>query len=195
MNVLFFGGSFDPPHVAHVLCAAYALSTGNFQRLLVVPVFDHAFGKRLCPFDHRLRMCELAFADLRSAVVSGIEAELDPPSYTLHTLDRLGREHPDWRLRLLVGSDVLADTSKWFGFDEVARRAPPFVVSRAGSEPVGPALLPEVSSTRVRSLLAARSDAAARAELDQLVPRAVLEYIEANALYGGSEVEPRAEKA
>ncbi len=193
MNVLFFGGSFDPPHVAHVLSVTYALCTGNFQRALVVPVFEHAFGKRLCPFQHRLRMCELAFGGLPAVEVSGVEAELGRPNYTLHTLEHLAGQNPDWQLRLLVGSDVLADTSKWLGFDEVARRAPPVVVSR-GAGP-GPALLPDVSSTRVRSLLAARSDAAARLELERLLPRAVLEYVEANGLYQGSEVEPRAEKA
>src|SRR6185436_19281792 len=100
MNVLFFGGSFDPPHVAHVLCVAHALSAGEFERALVVPVFEHAFGKRLCAFEHRLRMCELAFADLRNVEVSSVEAELERPSYTLRTLERLSREHPDWRLRL-----------------------------------------------------------------------------------------------
>src|SRR5688572_26324533 len=125
MQVLFFGGSFDPPHVAHVLCVSYALSLGKFERAIVVPVFEHAFGKRLCPFEERSRMCELAFSFIAGVEVSRLEAELQRPNYALHTLERLQGEHPDWRLRLLIGSDVLTDTSKWYRFEDVVRLAPP----------------------------------------------------------------------
>jgi len=183
MNVLFFGGSFDPPHVAHVLCVSYALSVGNFDRVLVVPVFEHVFGKRLCPFEERVKMCEQAFAFMRGVEVTRLEAELPRPSYTLHSLERLIAEHPDWRLRLLVGSDVLSDTSKWYRFDEVTRLAPPFVVLRAGF--AERALLPDVSSTRVRDLLALRGSAEVDRELAQSVPRVVLDHIEARGLYRG----------
>ncbi|HVJ22212.1 MAG TPA: nicotinate-nicotinamide nucleotide adenylyltransferase [Polyangiaceae bacterium] len=181
MNVLFFGGSFDPPHVAHVLCVTYALSVGEFERVLVVPVFEHAFGKRLCPFEERVKMCELAFSLVPRVEVCRVEAELASPSYTLTTLEHLGRQHPDWRLRLLVGSDVLGDTSKWYRFDDVARLAPPFVVSRAGFGQQG--LLPDVSSTRVRELLAVRGRPEVDEELARLVPRTVLEAIDARGLY------------
>jgi nicotinate-nucleotide adenylyltransferase len=181
MNVLFFGGSFDPPHVAHVLCVSYALSVGKFERVLVVPVFEHAFGKRLCPFEQRVKMCELAFSFIEGVEVSRVEAELERPNLTLRTLQQLQREHPDWRLRLLVGSDVLGDTSNWYRFEDVARLAPPFVVPRAGFGPTG--LLPDVSSTRVRELLAGRGRPEADEELARLVPRAVLETIETLGLY------------
>jgi nicotinate-nucleotide adenylyltransferase len=157
---------------------------GEFERVLVVPVFEHAFGKRLCAFEHRLRMCEFAFAAIRNVEVSPVEAGLERPSYTLRTLERLSQEHPDWRLRLLIGSDVLTDTSKWYGFEEIAALAPPFVVPRAGFPGTSwPELLPDISSTRVRSLLALRGEASAAAELSRVVPRAVLAYIEANDLY------------
>jgi nicotinate-nucleotide adenylyltransferase len=184
MDVLFFGGSFDPPHVAHVLAVTYALSVADFARVLVVPVFEHAFGKRLCPFEQRLRLCELAFAPLQRVEVSAVEAELARPSYTLHTLQHLARTQPEWRLRLLIGSDVLSDTSRWYGFDEVAALAPPLVLTRAGFSQVGAtALLPDVSSTRVRELLEQRGQRSADDELARLVPRAVLDHIDAHGLY------------
>ncbi len=69
-----FGGSFDPPHVAHVLAASYALAVGNFERLLAVPVYAHAFDKKLASFEHRVAMCELAFAELPGVEVSRIRA-------------------------------------------------------------------------------------------------------------------------
>jgi len=186
MNVAIYGGSFDPPHVAHLFTASYVLATGGFERVLVVPVYEHAFHKPLAPFEHRVAMCRRCFAGLSGVEVSDIEAALPRPSYTERTLERIASEHPDWRLRFVMGSDALADTSKWHDYDGVARIAPPFVVTRRGHELAGgrPALLPEVSSTRIRSLVANRSKGAeAASELSSLVPERVLAYIEENALY------------
>jgi nicotinate-nucleotide adenylyltransferase len=186
MNVAIYGGSFDPPHVAHLLTASYVLATGGFQRLFVVPVFEHAFEKPLAPFEHRVAMCRLCFAGLRDVDVLDVEAELPRPSYTARTLERLADEHSDWHLRFVLGSDALADTSKWHDYERVTRLAPPFVVTRRGYERPGggPAVLPEVSSTRIRSLIANRSaPPESIQELSALVPRSVLAYIERNALY------------
>ena len=115
-SVAIYGGSFDPPHIAHVLAAVYALKVGGFEEILVVPVFEHAFQKQLTPFQHRLRLCELAFEGLAGVVVSSLEQELPTPSRTLNTLERLQVLHPDWAMRLLVGSDVLTETAKWHAF-------------------------------------------------------------------------------
>ena len=55
-----FGGSFNTPHVAHVLACALVLTLEDVDRLLVVPTYQHPFAKPLEPFDDRVRMCELA---------------------------------------------------------------------------------------------------------------------------------------
>lgn len=185
MNVAFYGGSFDPPHVAHHLSVAYALSTGGFDQVLVVPVFEHAFGKVLAPFEERVELCRACFDGLSRVDVSPLEAELERPSYTERTLARLALDHPEWRLRVLIGSDVLADTGAWHDFPAVERLAPPFVLTRRGFERwgSGPALLPEVSSTHVRELLRRRDEPAAAEELRFLVPARVLERVTALGLY------------
>src|SRR5690606_32016933 len=77
-----FGGSFDPPHVGHVLAVTWVLSTQPVDEVVLVPALEHAFGKPLAPFAHRRRMCELAFAPLRRVRVDPIEAELGGASYT-----------------------------------------------------------------------------------------------------------------
>ncbi len=158
MKIALYGGSFNPPHVAHVLAAAYALSIGDVERVLVVPVLKHAFDKELVPFEDRARMCELALDWIPGVEVSRVEASLGAPSRTLRTLEHLAAEHPNWQFRLLIGSDVLSETHKWFAFEEVRRLAPPLVLGRVGfPSPEAPAaLLPDVSSTRVRELCAAR---------------------------------------
>ena len=185
MRVAVFGGSFNPPHVAHVLAVSYVLSVGVCDRLLVIPVFQHAFDKnrQLVDFEHRLRMCELAMGWLKNVTISDIESELEPPSYTLHTLQRLKRKHPDWQLRLVVGADVLAETDKWHAFDEVAALAPPFALGRIGFEQQGvPQLLPEVSSSAIRVWLSERPEGD-ELRLQRWVPQSVRQYIERHDLY------------
>ncbi|MES1178768.1 MAG: nicotinate-nicotinamide nucleotide adenylyltransferase [Myxococcales bacterium] len=186
-SVAIYGGSFDPPHVSHVLAAVYALKVGGFDQVLVVPVFEHAFHKQLTPFQHRLRLCELAFQGIEGVLVSPIERELATPSLTLRTLEALAAAHPDWALRLLVGSDVLSDTAKWHAFDRISALAPPYVLARPGypHPDVNALPLPDVSSTRVREALLRSAEPGKRALLAHCVPRAVLEYIEQQQLYRG----------
>jgi nicotinate-nucleotide adenylyltransferase len=184
VNVGLFGGSFNPPHVGHVLAATYALSVGVVDRVLVVPVFEHALGKRLAPFEHRMALCRLAFGWLPRVEVSDIEERLGAPSRTLHTILALEAEHTDWALRLLVGSDITGEIDKWHAFDEIQRRAPPLILPRAGAATTA-RLLPEVSSTEVRASLARwRPGDPTPPELAALVPRAVLDYIIGQRLYG-----------
>jgi nicotinate-nucleotide adenylyltransferase len=181
-RIAFLGGSFDPPHVAHVLLATYALLRGEVDEVLVVPVYEHAFGKRLAGFSDRVAMCELAFQGLRGVRVTRVEEQLPRPNRTLRTLQHLVAEQPDASFRLIIGSDVLAEAAKWHAFDEVTRLAPPLVVSRPGHAQLGAALMPDVSSSQVRELLA-RRDEAALGKLAELVPRAVLDYVLEHDLY------------
>jgi nicotinate-nucleotide adenylyltransferase len=115
--------------------------------------------------------------------VSRIEEELGGESRTLRTLESLAAAHPDWQLRLVVGSDILAEAPRWFGFDAIVKLAPLIVLDRAGvGQEAGPALLPEVSSTQVRAAIAR----GAWAEVERLVPRAVVAYVRARGLYAGA---------
>ena len=58
-SIALFGGSFDPPHLGHVLAATWVLSTSGVDELWVMPAFDHAFDKELSAFEHRKRMGNL----------------------------------------------------------------------------------------------------------------------------------------
>lgn len=181
MKVAFFGGSFNPPHVGHVLAASYALSVG-FDKVLAAVVNHHAFPKHLESFEHRAAMADAAFELLPAVEVSRIEAKLPAPNFTLHTLRHLYTQHPDWQLRLLVGSDVLQDLDRWHAFDEVSQLAPLYLLGRIGHPVSGvPSLLPDVSSTTVRDHL--QSSSPDVDWLRQHVPERVLDYIEEHALY------------
>ncbi len=184
MKVFVFGGSFDPPHVAHVLAVAYLISTQEPDRVLVVPCLRHPLGKELTPFHQRLTMCERAMGWLPRTEISRVEEDLGGESKTLRTLEHLRALHPDWRMRLVVGADILPEGDRWHAFDRIIELAPLLVLGRAGfeAEGVSQALLPDVSSTAVRDAI--RGGHVAR--IESLVPRAVLSYIEANGLYRGA---------
>lgn len=181
MRVAFFGGSFNPPHIGHFLAAAYLLATQDVDEVRVVPCFRHPFDKALLPFEHRFRMCELAMGWLPGVVVSPVERELGGESRTLRTILHLMQQEPGSQFRLVIGADVLKERSLWYGFDRLEQIAPPIVLGRAGIKEEGaPApVLPEVSSSEVREFLREGR----RDELENLVPRAVLSYIDAHDLY------------
>jgi nicotinate-nucleotide adenylyltransferase len=180
-DVAIFGGSFNPPHLAHVLALAVVLSTHELSRIVVVPTFVHPFAKSLAPFEDRMIMCELAMGWLPRVSISRIEEALGGESRTLHTLEQLQAQHPGWAMRLVMGSDLLAESSKWFRFDKIRALAPPLVLRRAGFEvpqASGPTL-PAISSTDVRALVGE----AEWEKLAALVPRAVLGHIRERRLY------------
>lgn len=187
-TVGLFGGSFNPPHVAHQLVALYVLET-HVDEVWFVPTYAHVFGKQLVDFEHRVAMCELAVAPLgaRARVLRAEHDLAQRPGFvasrTLDLIDHLQAVTPDASLRLVVGSDILGETDKWYRWDEVTRRAPLIVVGRSGHPlPDGSVAtgitMPEVSATRCRELIAAGDPEVAR-----LLPRSVLRYIARHGLY------------
>ncbi len=170
MEVAFYGGSFNPPHVAHAMVAAWLLWTRRVDAVWLVPVFRHAFegvhDKSLAPFDQRLAWCRALAADVlapgdQRIVVSDVEAHLPVPSFTIDTLRHLRAHHPDHRFSPVIGADVLPQLPRWRDWPGIQRDFPPIVVGRVGYDsPAGSVVFPEVSSSEVRRLLVAGRDPA-----------------------------------
>ncbi len=181
MTTAIFGGSFNPPHVGHVLAVSYVLSVFPVDHVLVIPVYRHAFGKELASFEDRVAMARLAMGWLPGVAITEIERELGGESKTLHTIEALVAQEPKRKLRLVIGADVLNDLPKWHRWDQIAALAPPLVIGRAGhAHPDAPdAHLPRVSSTEIRGLVAAGriTDAAS------IVPLRVRQHIAERGLY------------
>lgn len=183
MRYGFFGGSFDPPHLGHTLACLWALETEEIDRVLLVPVARHPFGKKFgATFEQRLEMCRLAVARLGGAVdVCPIEGERGGINYTIDTLKALKKRHPDDAFRLIAGSDVVRDLPKWREGGEVLRLAPPLELPRPFAQERfadRPGALPPISSTRAREALLAQD---ALAEL--LLSASVRRYIARHRLY------------
>ncbi|MFK7990300.1 MAG: nicotinate (nicotinamide) nucleotide adenylyltransferase [Sandaracinaceae bacterium] len=176
-----FGGSFDPPHMGHVMGATWVASTQGVDRVLVVPAFQHAFDKRLTPFAHRRRMAELAFSRLRGVTVTDLEARLGGASYTVRTLEYLKQSHPGVALRLMIGTDLVDQVPQWREGPRIPELAALLVVGRGGYADEGgeheSVVMPEVSSTEVRRRLGAGESVA------HMVPREVAAYAVRHGLY------------
>jgi nicotinate-nucleotide adenylyltransferase len=180
VEVALLGGSFNPPHIGHLLAAHFVRATEPVDEVWLLPSFHHPFGKSLAPFEDRAAMCQLLCDDASGWLkVSTVERELGGEGRTVHTLEHLTRQHPGWRFTLVVGSDILRDLPHWKDVDRIRRLARVLVLHRAGypaSEAVGPPLA-EVSSTEVRDRLS-------RGGLPTgLVPLRVLEYAQERRLY------------
>ncbi len=186
MTIAIFGGSFNPPHAAHELAALYVLETcEDVHELWFVPTFVHPFSKPLAPYDDRVAMCQLLADSLGDrVVVSRAEQALAKTpgfvaSRTLDLIEMLSHARPHDRFRLVIGTDILTETDKWYRWDDLVALAPPIVVgSRRISRGRRRLEMPSISATRVRELLAKRDPA-----VSALVPHQVLRYIAAHQLY------------
>jgi nicotinate-nucleotide adenylyltransferase len=182
MKYGIYGGSFNPPHMCHVLTVALALSSGQVDKVLVIPCFSHAFDKKLLTFEHRFAMCRAAFQLFgERVIVSRLEEDMGGVSYTVDTLSRLRREMPEDSLRLVAGADIVPELAKWKQPEEVKRLAPLLIIGRDEYGEEGSSLfpwpLPNLSSTMLRDLLLTGSVQAG------LLPSGVMEYINENKLY------------
>ncbi len=190
------GGTFDPPHIAHLVMADQARSQLNLSRVLVVLAGQppHKLGRPVTPIEHRLTMTQLAIADNASLALSRVEVDRPGPHYTADTLAMLRAAHPEDDLYLLIGSDSLRDLTAWRDPARVIAQARLAVMRRPDAEPDMRALevaLPEISA-RIEWVDAPWLDVSShdiqrrvRAGLSirHLVPAAVERYIVEHGLY------------
>ena len=199
---IVFGGSFDPPHRAHLQLPRRAAEALGAERVLYVPARLNPLKQKRPPAspEHRLAMLRLVLADMPDTEIRTLELEREGPSYMAETLRRLAAEAsnaaPPARLVLLVGSDTALGFPRWRAPEEIAVYAdvavmlrPPHDESsfleayrrswRTAKRPmsISPRWVLDLGADAASST-AARSDAA-----DDGVPPPVRAYIEKHALY------------
>ena len=131
-----FGGTFDPPHLGHLLLAECARETLGLDRVVFVParVAPHKVGRRMTPVAVRLSLLAAALRGTGFAR-STIEARRPGPSYTVDTLEAVKRLHPAAELYLLVGADSLLDLPTWKDPARILALATLAVAKRPGFQP------------------------------------------------------------
>src|ERR671910_878282 len=111
------GGTFNPPHVAHLVCAQEALAQLELDRVLLIPVSSPPH--KPLPDDPgpevRLEMCRLAAGEDSRLEVSDVEVRRGGASYTVATLEELHASHPEQELTFIAGGDMAASLQDWRG--------------------------------------------------------------------------------
>jgi nicotinate-nucleotide adenylyltransferase len=185
-----FGGTFDPPHLGHLLVAIDAFEALALDRLVFVPTGRQPLKADVttAPGAARLAMTRRLVADDARFAVDAMEIERDGLSFTIDTLHAFAARDPEAERYFLLGADAWRSFPRWRSPDEIMRLATVVVLTRGG-EPIGPAasglraprVLPtrriDISSTEIRSRIRAGLS------LRGFVPEAVRDYIEANGLY------------
>lgn len=199
MRLGIFGGSFDPPHIGHLLAAVDAYEALSLDRLVFVPAAAQPLklGAAAATAQQRLDMVRLMVGDDPRFAVDPIEIARAGLSYTVETLAEFERRAPDAERFFLVGADTLGSFTRWREPEQVLRLARLVVLRRAtpaetpsfgeeGELPRAPAGLEplvletrrvDVSSTEVRARVRAGQS------IHGFVPDAVAAYIERARLY------------
>ena len=163
MRLAIFGGSFDPPHVGHLLAAGDAFEQLELDRLVLVPTATQPLkvGGAAATAEQRLTMVQLLVEGDARFEVSAVEVERAGLSFTVDTLMHFAEAHPTSERFLLLGADVLATFGQWREPERVLKLAQTVVLERDGEPapalPAGmdalmrlPTRRVDVSSTEIR---------------------------------------------
>ncbi|HEU4437467.1 MAG TPA: nicotinate-nucleotide adenylyltransferase [candidate division Zixibacteria bacterium] len=183
------GGTFDPPHLAHLVLAQTALDELKLDEIWFIPAFrpPHKRGERVSSFAHRLAMLRLAIRGNKRFKVLTIEKEKGGLSYTVETLPLLRRKHPNTQFFLLLGSDNLSELGGWREPEKVFSMAQPVFAHRPLTDEKLPAWLEHAVWLSNPRLEISATDLRARVRAGQsiryFVPEAVERYIRKKGLY------------
>jgi nicotinate-nucleotide adenylyltransferase len=195
MRRLCFGGSFNPIHNGHLICARAIAETEGFDRVILIPSAHPPHkpcATDLAPSENRLDMCRLA-ADQQPDLfeVNDLELRRTGPSFTIDTVRQL-RQSGWSEINWLIGADMLRLLPSWHEPEALLREATFIVMARPGwqfdwsslpapyrdlEKAVRPAPLIDISATDIRRRLSAGLS------IDFLTPRPVIEYIAKHRLY------------
>jgi len=189
LRIGLFGGTFDPPHVGHLVTAVnvrHALALDAVV-LMVANAPWQKYGTRpISPAEDRLAMVEAAVADVDRLVAGDAEIRRGGPSFTADTLATMAEEYPGAALFTIVGDDAAAGLTSWERYEEVVARSRLVVVDRPGA----PVQLPagfDWLHVEVPRLEVSSTDLRARVRdgrpLDYLVTEPVLDIIAMRKLY------------
>ncbi|WP_082233769.1 nicotinate-nucleotide adenylyltransferase [Halobacillus massiliensis] len=181
------GGTFDPPHIGHLLMAEHVYEQMELDEIWFIPshIPPHKQQASVSSID-RLQMVKEAIKSNPHFHLNSIEIEREGKSYTYDTIKALIEQYPDHSFSFIIGGDMIQYLSKWHKIDELARLVQFIGVGREGYEPddrqynVKMAVLPriDISSSMIR-------DRAANGQsIRYFVTDDVFNYIKENALYG-----------
>lgn len=193
MKVCLFGGTFDPPHLGHLIIAQTIFEAENFDQIVFVPAYQppHKNGIKVSPVDQRLEMLKIAIKENPNFILSDLEIQRKGLSYSIDTIIDYKEQNSlnSNELFYLMGSDSLKQFKKWKNTKKIIDECRVIVAIRPGFRPsaipnwilakIQFASIPriEISSTTIRNRWA--DDKTIR----YMVTESVWQYINKNKLY------------
>jgi len=185
-RVGLLGGSFDPPHLGHLIVAECARVELQLDEVRLLVAGDPWMKRTVAPAEARVALTHHAVADSDGLVCDDREVARDGPTYTVDTLEELTAASPDTAWFFIVGDDAAADLERWHRHEDLLSLATFIVVGRNGERASGSMLAMQqidvppigISSSEVRQRYA--DGRATR----HLVPLAVDDEIRRRGLYG-----------
>ena len=193
MKVCLFGGTFDPPHLGHLIIAQTIFEAENFDQIVFVPAYQppHKNGIKISPVDQRLEMLNIAIKENPNFIISDLEIERKGLSYSIDTIVEYKKQNnlKSNELFYLMGSDSLKQFKKWKDPKMIIDESRVIVAIRPGFRPsdipnwilakIQFASIPriEISSTTIRERWV--DDKTIR----YMVTESVWQYINKNKLY------------
>ena len=180
------GGTFDPPHLGHLLIAEQAREQLELDEVWFLPAAIPPHKVGFSSADHRIEMTRRAIQGQSDFKLNLIEFERSEPSYTVETMKRLIEQHPDDTFYFLIGADSLVSLESWHDYETLIRLVAFGAVARPGTR----YLIPEKADVRpidMPQLEISSTDIRERAKrgksIKYLVPALVETYVKEHKLY------------
>jgi nicotinate-nucleotide adenylyltransferase len=196
MRIGILGGTFNPPHLGHLVAAQEAYRELDLDQVMLIPagIPPHKPVEDEPGAEHRLELCRLAVGDDDRFTVSDLELRRYGPSFTVDTLDVLKSQSPSDDLFLILGGDIAAGLPKWHEPERVLELATVAIAKRRGTAKaaVDQALAQLKGGERARffqmprigiSSTMVRRRVRAGQPIRYFVPDGVMHYIETHGLY------------
>jgi nicotinate-nucleotide adenylyltransferase len=192
LKIAVMGGTFNPPHIAHLICAEEVCDQFKFDKVLFIPSArpPHKNNHEIADAQHRYMMTVLATKNNPHFEVSRIELDRPGRSYTIKTVKELkliyGNEA---EIYWIVGTDAIIDMPSWYNIDELLRICNFVAINRPGYDPnnADKKIIQNVHFVKVSNIDVSSSEIRRRIRdgmsIKYLVPMEVEEYIYKNGLY------------
>ena len=137
MKICLFGGTFDPPHIGHLLVPQMVSEVDEFDKILFIPAYNPPHKINISSVDHRTNMLKIAINGNPKFEFSDIEVKREGISYTIDTIRALKQEMKltSNNCYYLVGSDSLVDFHTWREYKAILDECQVIVAPRPGFQP------------------------------------------------------------
>ena len=191
MKICLFGGTFDPPHIGHLLIAQTVCEAEDFDKILFIPAFTSPHKKSITPVEHRIEMVKTAIIDNPKFEYSNVDILRGGVSFTIDSImdvkQKMKLENAD--LYYLIGSDSLIDLKNWKESKQILDECNVIVAIRPGFRPsdIPPWILQKVHFANIPRFELSSSKIRSRWVEDltirYMVTLPIWEYINQNKLY------------